>query len=133
MEEFAEMIKFIASICVVLVSLGGGFGIILKLLNHYSSYKEFKKKCEAYEKEIFDTNARIEDAHKYAIEALEQIQADTDAKLQEIRAEQCMITYCMSAVLDGLHQLNCNGPVTEARNKLDKYLNKQAHQLKEDD
>lgn len=134
MEEFSEIIKFVAEICVVLVTLGGGAGIIIKLLNRYSSFKTLITKSKAYEKEISDIKEKVEDSHMFAtVCALEQMRIDTEAKLQEIRAEQCMMTYCMSAVLDGLHQLKCNGPVTEARNELDKYLNKQAHQIKDDD
>ena len=47
--------------------------------------------------------------------------------LQQIRTEQCELTGAMLAVLEGLIQLNCNGPVTEAHNKLTQYLNDQAH------
>ena len=53
--------------------------------------------------------------------------SDTESKLQQIRAEQCELTGAMLAVLEGLMQLNCNGPVTEAHTKLTKYLNDQAH------
>ena len=52
---------------------------------------------------------------------------DYDKKISQIQEEQCMLTYCMMATLDGLHQLGCNGEVTLARNKLDKWMNKQAH------
>lgn len=127
--ELIELIKEISAVCIVLASIAGGIAVIVKLLNFYSSQKEFKKKCEGYEEKINDANAKIENAHKYATEALEAMQCDTDAKLQEIRAEQYMIMHCMGAVLAGLKQLNCNGPVTEASNKLDEYLNKQAHQI----
>lgn len=53
--------------------------------------------------------------------------SEINAKIQQIQAEQCMLTYCMMATLDGLHQLGCNGKVTEARGKLDKFINEQAH------
>lgn len=114
--ELIEIIKDISAVCVVLVSLAGGIAAIVKILNAYSSHKEFTKKCEGYEAEIKETNDKIDNVHK-----------DNDAKLQEIRAEQEMLTMCMRAVLDGLHQLNCNGAVTEASKKLDDYLNKKAH------
>ena len=56
---------------------------------------------------------------------------EINAKIQQIQVEQCMLTYCMMATLDGLHQLGCNGKVTEARTKLDKFMNMQAHNVKE--
>lgn len=126
--ELIEVIKDISSVCIVLASIAGGVAVLIKILNSYSAQKAFKAKCEGYEARINETNTRIENAHNFAQEALVQMQSETDAKLQEIRAEQEMITFCMRAVLDGLHQLNCNGAVTEASGKLDEYLNARAHQ-----
>lgn len=57
----------------------------------------------------------------------EKADSEINSKLQQIQAEQCMLTYCIMATLDGLHQLGCNGKVTEARTELDKFMNKQAH------
>lgn len=54
--------------------------------------------------------------------------ADTGAKFQQIYAELEMLTDCMAAVLDGLHQLNCNGAVTNQREALDKFMRKKAHE-----
>lgn len=53
---------------------------------------------------------------------IEQNHAGTEAKIQEVQSEILILTECMRAVLDGLHQLNCNGKVTEASQKLDAYL-----------
>lgn len=58
---------------------------------------------------------------------LKQNKQDTD--IVEIREELCMHTYVLLAVLDGLKQLNCNGKVTEAQEKLSKHINKQAHDV----
>lgn len=54
-------------------------------------------------------------------------QKKQDMELQEIRTEQCVLVYGVLACLDGLKQLNCNGTVTEAHNKLEKHINKAAH------
>ena len=58
------------------------------------------------------------------IEALRTKQADDTKEMQD---ELCLISYAMLACLDGLKQLNCNGKVTEAHNKLEKHLNQRAH------
>lgn len=50
-----------------------------------------------------------------------------DKQIKSIEKEQCLLTYCMMATLDGLHQLGANGPVTEAKDKLEKHINKKAH------
>lgn len=46
-----------------------------------------------------------------------------------IKAENAMLCYTMSACLDGLIQLGANHEVPKAKDKLDKYINKQAHDL----
>lgn len=56
------------------------------------------------------------------------------AELQEIKGSQqktneelCIIVEGLGAALDGLKQQGCNGPVTEAKDKLIQHLNEQAH------
>ena len=72
------------------------------------------------------------DGYTTRIEALdkkiEDQKTDTDAKLQEINAGLAVLTNSMLAVLEGLTQLNCNGPVTEARDELIRHLNDAAHE-----
>ena len=43
------------------------------------------------------------------------------------RKEPPLIVYALSACLDGLGQLGANHTVPVAKDKLDKYINKQAH------
>jgi len=57
---------------------------------------------------------------------LQEQKRQTD-EIKEIKDEQCMMTYAVFACLDGLKQLKCNGTVTEAHDKLQKYLNQKAH------
>lgn len=58
---------------------------------------------------------------------IEELRKKEEQDLKELRDEQCLISYAMLACLDGLKQLNCNGAVTEAHNKLEKHLNQKAH------
>ena len=48
--------------------------------------------------------------------------------VQRIKEENCLICYALSACLDGLQQLGANHTVPIAKEKLDKYLNQQAHE-----
>lgn len=48
-------------------------------------------------------------------------------EMRGIRHEQTIICYAVLACLEGLGELGCNGPVTEARKMLEKHLNKAAH------
>ena len=56
-------------------------------------------------------------------------QKDQDVMIAELRQEQQLLTYGILACLDGLKQLNCNGPVSEAQEKISKHINTQAHKV----
>lgn len=62
-------------------------------------------------------------------------QSEQDERMDRIekaaaaeRKELTLIVYALSACLDGLGQLGANHTVPIAKDKLDKYINKQAHQ-----
>lgn len=46
----------------------------------------------------------------------------------ELKEELTLLTYGILASLKGLKEQGCNGPVTEAINKIEKHLNKKAHE-----
>ena len=50
-----------------------------------------------------------------------------DSEIKAIKEEQQLLTYGILACLKGLKEQGCNGPVTEAINKIDKHLNEKAH------
>ena len=54
-------------------------------------------------------------------------QKGQDQDIKAIKREQTLVIYSMRACLDGLEQLGANHKVTEAKDKLDKYINQQAH------
>lgn len=58
-------------------------------------------------------------------------QKQQETEIAAIKKEQCLICFCMLATLDGLKQLGANGNVTEAYQKLEKHLNKTAHEWEE--
>ena len=51
-----------------------------------------------------------------------------DKELAELKEELTLLTYGILASLKGLKEQGCNGPVTEAINKIEKHLNKKAHE-----
>ena len=55
-------------------------------------------------------------------------QQHQDRDIRDLKEEQTLLTYGVLACLKGLKEQGCNGPVTEAINKIDKHLNKKAHQ-----
>lgn len=50
-----------------------------------------------------------------------------DVEIKALKEEQTLICYGVLAALKGLSEQGCNGPVTEAINKIEKHLNVQAH------
>ena len=62
---------------------------------------------------------------------LENLQKTHDEDIRKINEKQCLATYGLLACLKGLKEQGCNGPVTEAINKIEKHLNKQAHDMEE--
>ena len=54
-------------------------------------------------------------------------QKKQDKDIAAIRSEQQLLTYGVLACLKGLKEQGCNGPVTAAIEKIEKYLNEEAH------
>jgi len=50
-----------------------------------------------------------------------------DEDIKALKDEQTLICYGVLASLKGLKEQGCNGPVTEAINKMEKHLNIEAH------
>ena len=48
--------------------------------------------------------------------------------IKSIQSEQTLICYGVLACLKGLKEQGCNGPVTDALEKMEKHLNQAAHQ-----
>lgn len=48
--------------------------------------------------------------------------------MDAMKKEQTLLVYGILACLKGLKEQGCNGPVTEAINKIEKHLNQKAHQ-----
>ena len=58
---------------------------------------------------------------------IEKNHSDTEDKIQEIRAEQEFSMEIYQAMLEGLSQLGSNGPVSDMKERLYNYLNKETH------
>ena len=56
-----------------------------------------------------------------------QKQKQKDIDIAALKEEQCLLTYGILACLKGLKEHGCNGPVTEAINKIEKHVNQKAH------
>lgn len=71
------------------------------------------------------------DNQKAQDEKITDLEAKHEADMKEMREETQMLMYGILSCLKGLQEQGCNGPVSEAVNKLEKYLNAKAHESKE--
>lgn len=79
-------------------AIWGGYKIIIEIIDKVNEKHDREQKWDKYDKQI-----------------------------GAVKKEQRLLAECTLAILEGLKQLNCNGEVTEARDKLKQYLNDQAH------
>lgn len=54
-------------------------------------------------------------------------QKKQDAEIKAINEELTLLTYGLRACLTGLQKLGCDGPVSDAIDKIDKHINQKAH------
>lgn len=64
--------------------------------------------------------------HNTDVKALKE---ELAGDMKSINEEQTLLTYGILACLKGLKEQGCNGPVTEAIDKIEKHLNIQAHKI----
>lgn len=68
----------------------------------------------------------LKDKHNKDVEALKNELAE---EMRHNNSELQLLTYGVLACLKGLQEKGCNGPVTDAVNKIEKYLNEKAHEI----
>jgi hypothetical protein len=60
-------------------------------------------------------------------EDIKKLQKHHEEDMASIKEEQTLLVFGVLACLKGLSEQGCNGPVTEAIHKYEKYLNEKAH------
>lgn len=78
-----------------------------------------------HQKEQDEAQAKLQTKHD---KDMEDIRKEMSKHNHEIKEEQTVLTYGILACLKGLQEKGCNGPVTEAINKIEKHLNQKAHE-----
>lgn len=85
-------------------------GAVIALVTYFSKVVRWVDKQNEQDKEIQNLKKHHED------------------DIASIKEEQTLLVYGILACLQGLREQGCNGPVTEAIGKYEKYLNQKAHQ-----
>ena len=68
------------------------------------------------------------DRQKQQDNDLQALRHTHNTDMDTMKQEQTLLVYGILACLKGLKEQGCNGPVTEAINKIEKHLNQKAHQ-----
>lgn len=84
-------------------------GAIVALVSYFSKVVRWVDKQSKQDKDIKEIRKHHED------------------DMEAIKQEQTLLVYGVLACLKGLKEQGCNGPVSEAISKYEKYLNEKAH------
>lgn len=88
--------------------------------------KEKEAKWDNGLSDIYEERSMIVERFDMKLAALEDrmlmMQTDSDAKIQELKADVIIVMKGQKACLDGLVEQGCNGAVKEARDDLDNFL-----------
>lgn len=117
---------------VIIIGVWGFIKVLKEIVMSITARHDREQKWDEMVKNVQEERDKIYKRYDTKLAEMEEKidgnHADTGAKFQQIYAELEMLTDCMAAVLDGLHQLNCNGTVTNQRKALDKFMRKKAHE-----
>ena len=126
-----ELMKFAGMI----IGAWGFYKVIMEIVDRITARHDREQKWDEMANSINSSRENIIIKYDSKLAELEkkidENQAETDAKLQQFSAELYMQTITLNAVLDGLIQMNCNGEVTKAKQKLEKYITGQAFGVSE--
>lgn len=124
-------IQTLVQVGLAFMGLWGFIKVVNEVFKAIAARHDKEQKWDKYEENLKEERDKIYEKYDTRLEELEtkleESQTDTEAKIQEIQAELYLQTESMLAVLEGLQQLNCNGPVSEAKKKLDAHLLERAY------
>ena len=92
-----------------IITLSAVLAAIAAIVKYYNRGYDFAKHQQEQDEEI----AKLKEDHV--------------ADMKNVKQEQTLITYGVLACLKGLREQGCNGAVTDAIDKFEKFLNKAAH------
>lgn len=73
-------------------------------------------------------STNLEKLKQQHVADVEMLKNEVAEEVRRNNAELQILTYGVLACLKGLQEKGCNGPVTEAANKIERYLNEKAHE-----
>ena len=115
-------INILIAAAIILMGVYGFYEVVAKIVKKIN---ERHDKEQAWDKAV----SQIAEERKEFGKVYDVRLTDIETQMQSIMEEQYVIIETLQAVLDGLGQLKCNGPVTRQKKILSKYLNKSSHHI----
>lgn len=119
-------IDTLIQLAVVIAAIWGFFKVIMEIVKainaRHDKEQEWDKTKEDLEKGRQEIITRFDKKLADMEKTIEDNHCDTEAKIQELKADMLILTRSISAILDGLKQQGCNGAVTKAKEDLDQFL-----------
>ena len=130
--EQSITISMLIQMGVIIMGLWGFTKVVKEIVSSVNARHDREQKWDEYEKHLQEERDRIYTKYDGKLlemeKKIDENHADTESKLQQVRSELLILTDCMAAVLDGLHQQGCNGKVSEASERLQQYMRDRAHE-----
>lgn len=124
---FGEIVR----IAVIIMGCWGFVKVVMEIVKAITARHDREQKWDDMAEKINSSRESIIMKYDSKLAEMEKTindnHSDTESKLQQIRSEQCIITSCTYAILDGLEQLGANHRVSEQKALLQEYMNGQAH------
>lgn len=105
----------------LIIATGAVLGALTAIITLLFKFVRWFDRQKAQDIELKEIKAK----HEEDIKSLKQMEA---RDIADMKNEQQLLTYGILACLKGLKEQGCNGPVTEAINKIEKHLNQRAHE-----
>lgn len=120
LETYGQVILALSGI----ITIGTVLGFLWKIFKWIDKNQDIQKKntedIKQLRKEIIEFR---EDTHREVKAEVEEIHKE----IRMIKDESVILVEGLSACLDGIHQMGANHCVTDAKQKLDEYINVVAH------
>ena len=104
-----------------IITAGSLLAAVIVISTHFAKGVRWFDKQEKQNTDL----EQLKQEHNADVKALKDELAE---EVRKNNTELQLLTYGVLACLKGLKEKGCNGPVTEAVNKFEKYLNQKAHE-----
>ena len=132
MEQTQISLQALIQCFVIIGAVWGVYKVAMEIVGAITKRHDKEQSWTKATEDLEKTRKEIMDKYDKRLSELEEMindnHSETEAKIQELNADMFILTKSISATLDGLKQLGCNGTVTNAKEELDSFLMSKAYE-----